>query len=234
MPTQAEAAAHRAAVADIATLALAELVTEWDGLPLDDPARLAGALSGLLEELIHDFGPMVGAIAADWYEELRTIEAELNATYLAILADLPELAQIQDTAAWASSAAYVDTEKALHDSGAALDRLLVNVDRDTIAVNVERDPARPRYARYASANACAFCAMNALRGPVYRSEEAAAGKYHRDCRCVAVPVWTPDGYQEAPYVADWREAYHAATSELGGARDMKAILAHMRQGAGLR
>ena len=232
MPTLAEAQAHRAAAEDVATLALAELVTEWDALPLDDPIQLARRLERLLWDLTHDFGAMVGAVAADWYEELRHAEAEIAETYNAVIGALPSDGVLADTAGWASSAAYVDTDKALRDAGTALDRLLLNVDRGTIETNVHRDPGAPRFARYASASACAFCAMNALRGPVYRSEDAAAGKYHRSCRCIAVPVWDPRGYHEAPYVAGWRDAYHSARD--AGAGDMKSILAHMRANAGLR
>lgn len=232
MPTLAEAQAHRAAAEDISTLAVAELVSRWDSLPADDPTRLAAPLSKLLQELVGDFGPMVGTIAADWYEELRRVEADLESTYTAMLGSLPTDEVLTDTAGWASSAAYIDTDKALNDAGTALDRLLLNVDRSTIETNVDRDPAAPRFARYASASACAFCAMNASRGPVYRSEESAAGKYHRSCRCIAVPVWDVRGYDEAPYVAGWRDAYHAARD--AGATDTKSILAHMRANAGLR
>ena len=232
MPTLAEAQAHRAASEDVATLALAELVGTWDSLPLDDPKRLAERLASVLGELVHDFGPMIGAVAADWYEELRQVEVEIQSAYTALLGDLPGDEVLIDTAGWASSAAYIDTDKALRDAGTALDRLLLNVDRQTIETNVRRDPAAPRFARYASASACAFCAMNAQRGPVYRSEVAAAGKYHRGCRCIAVPVWDVKGYDEAPYVAGWRDAYHAARD--AGASDMTSILAHMRANAGLR
>lgn len=232
MPTLAEAQAHRAAAEDISTLALAELVNEWDALPVDSPTRLAAPLAALLRDLVGDFGPMVGAVAADWYEQLRLTEANLSDTYTALLGELPADEVLTDTAGWASSAAYIDTDKALHDAGTALDRLLLNVDRGTIETNVDRDQAAPRFARYASPNACAFCAMNASRGPIYRSEESAAGKYHRSCRCIAVPVWDARGYHEAAFVAGWRDAYHAARE--AGASDTKSILAHMRANAGLR
>ena len=123
--------------------------------------------------------------------------------------------------------------KALKDASAFLGRMVADQDRAAIAYNVGRDPSSPRFARHASANACAFCAMNAIRGPIYRSEDAAAKRYHDHCHCIAVPSWGND-YAEAPYVASWRDAYYDATAALGGAHNPKAVLAHMRANAGLR
>lgn len=233
MATLTEAEAHRAAVEDIATLAVAELVREWPGLPIDDPIALAGPLRDLTRDLVDDFSAMTATIGADWYEELRN-DAEIPGSFTASLAPPAPDEQIAASTAWAARGAFVDSSKALGDATAFLDRMIADRDRVTIEINVERDPAAPRYARYASANACAFCAMNALRGPVYRSENSAAGKYHQHCRCVAVPVWNRDAYAEAPYVAAWRHAYYDATATLGGANDSKAVLALMRKTAGLR
>lgn len=233
MATLAEAEQHRAAVEDVVTVAVAELVAEWPSLPTDDPLALGGPLADLLAALVDDFGLMTASLGAEWYDELR---ARTNApgVYQAVLPPaLPE-GRITSSAEWASSASWIDTDKALRDSAAILDRLLAERDRDAIEINVERDPASPRYARYASAGACAFCALNATRGPVYRTEAAAGSKYHDHCHCIAVPVWSASDYEEAPYVADWRTAYYDATRALGGASDTSAILAHMRQTVGLR
>lgn len=230
MATLAEVEQHRSAVEDVATLAVAEMVAEWPSLP-EDPLALTSPLAELLEALIADFGEMTATLGADFYEELR-LQADAPGSFNAVLAEPIPVEQIQASASWAASAAWLDDDKALRDASAFLDRALASQDRATIDANVGRDPAQPRYARYASANACAFCALNATRGPVYRSEDAAAGKYHDHCRCIAVPSWTRSDYTEAPYVAEWREAYFAATES--GARDTKAVLAHMRTAAGLR
>lgn len=233
MATLAEAEKHRAAIDDVVALAVAELVSEWPGLPTGDPLALRRELADLMLALIPDFAEMTGTLGADWYEDLR-VAANAPGSYTAVLPDLPPTAQIRNSAEWASTAAYADEQKALADAAEVVDRLLADVAREAVVANAERDPAPARFARYASASACAFCAMNALRGPVYRSEHAAADKYHAYCRCIAVPVWRRSDYQEAPFVTDWRKAYYDATSALGGANDTKAILAHMRQTTGLR
>ena len=104
--------------------------------------------------------------------------------------------------------------------------------RDTVAESVDQDPAKPLFARHASANACAFCRLVATRGAVYRSAQSAGDghKYHDHCHCVVVPVWD-DRYEPAPYVAGWESAYKSAYKAVGKA-DTKAILAHMRLSLG--
>lgn len=232
MATQSEVDEHRDAVANVITLAIADLVAEWSTLP-GDPRALAGPLAELLEQLIADYSAMTATLGADFYDFLRQ-DANAPGSFAAVLADMAPLEQIEASANWAASGAWVEEDKALRDAAAFLDRIVADRDRATIDVNIGRDPAGPRYARYASASACAFCALNAMRGPVYRSQDAAADRYHDHCRCIAVPSWDPSDYTEAPYVADWRKAYYAATKQLGGAAEPKAILALMRSSAGLR
>ncbi|WP_292605959.1 hypothetical protein [Nocardioides sp. REDSEA-S30_B4] len=233
MATQAEAIAHREALADVITLAIAELVTEWPSLPLDSPEAARVALAGLLGDLLDAFHPVAGGLGADWYDDLR-LAANVPGSFTAPLPDLPPVQQIEKTASWAASGLYVDVDKALADSAAAVERLLALADREAIETAADRDPQPARWARYASPNACAFCALNATRGPVFRSEDTAASKYHNHCRCIAVPVWSMSDYDEAPFVADWRETYYAARDAAGPGADAKAILAQMRRLGGLR
>lgn len=233
MATRAEADAHRADLIDLTTLAIAQLVAEFPSLPLDAPEQARDALADLMLELLDGFHPAAGSLGADWYDDLR-IAANVPGSFTAPLPDLPEVEQIRNTASWAASALYVDAEKALADSAAAVERLLALADREAIEAAADRDPTPTRWARYASPNACAFCALNATRGPVFRSEDTAASKYHNHCRCIAVPVWSTADYDEAPFVAEWREAYLNAVEALGRKRPAKEYLAHMRANAGLR
>lgn len=64
-----------------------------------------------------------------------------------------------------------------------------------------------------------------------RGTQSLGSKYHDGCHCIAVPVW--DGqYEEAPYVAEWREAYAEAPAKPGEPIDLKATLSSMRQTLG--
>lgn len=233
MATQAEAAAHRAALSDVITIAVAELVAEWPSLPLGNPEQVRRLLAELLADLTDAFHDVAAGLGADWYDELR-LEAGVPGSFTAPLPEAPPLEQIRESASWAASGLYTDTEKALADAATVMDRILANADRAAIEGAAKADPQPVRWARYASANACAFCALNATRGPVFRSEDTAATKYHNLCRCIAVPVWSPRDYDEAPWIADWRATYDEARTAAGRDADSKAILAQMRRIGGLR
>lgn len=211
------------------------------------------------------YGPAAGAIAADYYDEVR-VAAGAAGRFTPLVAALPAVDRFESLAGWSVGPMFgadPDPAKALTKMNGGLTRIVQNVGRETIAGAVASDPARPYYARHASANACAFCGMLASRGPIYTSgssagsvtgaslggkdyrkmretgmtrEQILAGTraktiarggrkgrttlreigsdYHDDCHCTVVPVFPGQRYEEAPYVAKWREAYanapHAA------------------------
>lgn len=247
MPTLAEMRSHQVALGDLVTLAQAELVKLWRALVGADPRDAAAEVRLFIADASAAYGLAAGGMAADWYDELRAA-AGVSGAYLATTAGTPSPETVQATLGWglaplfpAPTDPYLmgpepapDFDAALSRLSGGLQRLVAGADRSTILTNTRRDPTAVRFARHASANACAFCAVMATRGAVYRSEDTAGDKYHTNCHCVAVPVWPGQEVEEAPYVADWRNAYYDATKELGGARDLKAILAQMRETANLR
>jgi hypothetical protein len=86
--------------------------------------------------------------------------------------------------------------------------------RETILGGVQADSRALGWARAASGNTCAFCAMLAGRGPVY-SEGAADFEAHDGCACQAEPVYSRD----APWPAGserYREQWEEATAGLSG------------------
>lgn len=245
MATQAEVEEHRAAVQGVATLAVAELVVEWPSLPIDSPTDLAESLTDLLADLYGDFSLMTGALAADFYDTLRGT-AGIPEPFVASIAPQIPVERLESSASWAASGAWTDADKALRDSAATLDRMVTERDRETTLLNVEADPSEPRYARVAQPDACAFCALLASRGAVYRSEETAGSvsasrasrpvgdAYHDWCGCEPVAVWDRSGFELPDYATPWVDAYDAAREELPPFSGMKSVLAHMRANAGLR
>jgi hypothetical protein len=74
-------------------------------------------------------------------------------------------------------------------------RLVLNGGRETLHRTIEADKSALGFARVASGSACAFCAMVASRGPVYKSQETAKGGdrgYHDHCNCGIQPVYHRD------------------------------------------
>lgn len=253
MATLAEAQSHKAAVADVVTLAEADLGSFWRSLDLSaDPKRLARAVRAFVPELTTTYAVATSALSADWYDNLRE-EAAATSVFTAATLAAPEISEVQDSLGYVlaplfnGTAPEVAPEETFKHLSALSEGVVVTTDRQTVRANMAVDKAGPRYARHASANACAFCRMLATRGADYQSKESAlrvvlqrkrntrklGEKYHDNCRCVDVPVWGSKVYEEAPYVADWREAYYEATKR-HGTSNTKAILADMRESMGLQ
>jgi hypothetical protein len=81
----------------------------------------------------------------------------------------------------------------------------------TVQETVAEDERAVGWARVASANACAFCALLASRGPVYR-EETADFDAHDGCGCGIEPVYSRTDYRWPETSLDFRAAYDAARS----------------------
>jgi len=83
--------------------------------------------------------------------------------------------------------------------------------RRAVEQAVELDRAVQAWLRITGADPCAFCAMLASRGPVYKSAQNAGAnleagvEYHPNCNCTIVPAFT---------VQDWRaDPAHASAVE---------------------
>lgn len=270
MVTYVDARDHQKVAGQVVSLAMRDLVEVWRTFTFDDAARAQQEIRAVLPLLIDGYGTPMAALSADWYDELRD-RAKVSGRYTAQPGYGPGVQRLDSLAGYTANALYganPDSNLALSRLSGGLTRILLDIDRDTIAGNSFLDPSDVRYARHASANACAFCALLATRGAEYATEEAAlrivgrgtdlstnvgrrrgrraqgirargsrqlGEKYHDDCRCAAVPVFGNQDYEEAPYVAKFREAY--ANAPVGGganpnAIDLKTTLAAMRKELG--
>lgn len=63
---------------------------------------------------------------------------------------------------------------------------------DALNADFGANPPPVGYARVTSAKPCAFCAMLASRGPVYRSEGSGGFRAHGHCACTVEPVFRRD------------------------------------------
>lgn len=229
MASQAEVSSWAADQEALTTLVAAQFAEQAADLATLDPAVAAGLLRDLAAEVAREYGAAASLLAAEWYEDLRP-SGGFNATLVT-----PDLDRLQADLSWAMRPLFAEEPapvEAVSLSSEVTDLAVTNAARGTVITNMRRDPLSVRYARHASANACAFCAMLAGRQAVYRSAETAGVDAHRKCHCIAVPVWAGQEVEEAPYVAGWRDAYYESRAAAGG--DTKAILAEMRRRTGLR
>lgn len=240
MPRLSDVVAFQAAVGDVSTLAIADLIAFWRSIGDGDPAVLAALIREFVPELIDTYQPVSAEVAASFYDETRSA-ANVTVPYAATLADPPNSDAVQNRLSWAVAPLFRrDTAGAqVIDLDAALSRTVSEVQlevatgaRDTIETNVSEDRGRPRFARHASANACAFCALMATRGAVYRT---VGNKFHAHCHCVSYPVFPGEDDESAPYVVGWEKAYRdarRAARKAGEPPDLKNVLRYMRVSLG--
>src|SRR5690606_32983036 len=200
--TAADVAAYAAAQDDAVALAPAALVRWWADLGVSAGRAAPGAPAAVPAGLVGGDGRVAAALAGGFDGQLRD-EGGGPGRFRGGLADPVPAGQAEAAARWAAGPLFGGdgAQAALDHAAGSVQRLVQQPGRDTIALNVSRDPAKPGWARVPRGRGCAFCRMLAGRGAVYTSAEAARGMraYHDHCKCSAVPVWRG---QSLPYDAD--------------------------------
>lgn len=263
MATARQAADHQRAQRQVEALALRDLNAFWAGLDVANAVAAKAALIEFVAVLTETYGAISSTIAADFYDSLRE-DADARGSFRAAPSGRPNLDQVASSTGWAAQPLFggdADSRLALSRISGAASRFVLDAGRETMFDNILLDPEPVRYARHASANACAFCALLATRGAVFLSKESATRvvgrgtekrhdgtrqdslrkgirargkqalgeKYHDFCHCVDVAVFPGQEYAEAPYVAEWRDAY-AGTSSM----NPKQVLSEMRESLGTK
>ena len=198
-------------------LARNDLVQLWAVAEALDSNAFVAYLLQAFPELVDPYHQAAGELAATWFEASAPAS-----TYVARVTDPLPVDKLVTSARWALGG---DGRQALDRMEGTLQRAVFDGARDTTLLNVQT--TRSTWARYASANACAFCRLLATRGDAYRSEQTAATKVHDHCSCLPVEVRDND-YTPPDYVNQWQEQYITArrNAESG---DPKQILAAWRQ-----
>jgi len=101
---------------------------------------------------------------------------------------------------------------------AAAERVAMNGARSTVWNHASKDRRAIGYVRLSrSGTPCGWCAMLISRGAVYRSEKSAiyadGDKYHDNCHCYAMPIFSHQQFDSSPlfelnrrYSQDWPRA----------------------------
>lgn len=204
---------HRLAQARIGSSTVRQMLAAWSVLRFDD-------LDGSFPDWLRVVVPLIAAqrrtsatLAANYLAVFRTLELGIAAdTLRPVLADTVPLDALTTSMLVTGPARIrsalarkVPPQKALANAAAgtaaAAMRHALNGGRETVTETVKADPKAIGWARATSGSPCAFCAMLASRGPVYKSKAGAEGnredrlKCHDSCNCTPEPVFRPD--------ADW-------------------------------
>lgn len=203
----------RALVDQLIDIGLISLRDLWRSLDLSRPDLVRAALLDTQPQLIQGLGDVAAVLAADTYDELRSIEAPDAPRFRAAIADPVPVEQAEAYVRWGIGPLFEDPagpafgdrtpgDVALSRLEGGFERLVQAPARDTIEISVSTDELRVGVARVPRDDACGFCTMLASRGAVYLTEDSALfrksdhEKYHDNCRCTAWPVFHPDQLPE--------------------------------------
>lgn len=235
--------AHRDAQIRIGARAEIEARALWSRLDIDDldaskPYWLASTTIAVNRRIAES-----QRVAAEYLSEFRL--AELGAAGAVVLAAPTETARALSLAGPTRVKRLIGAgmdsadafEAALTKFGGMVRRQTMMGGRLTVAATAGRDRRAVGWRRVTDGNPCAFCAMLASRGPVYRDAAAADGiQYHSHCGCTAEPAysneWEPTADEER-YMDAYGEA-RALVAANGKAINTKKLLAAMRQQGGFR
>jgi hypothetical protein len=236
-------AAHRDAQIQVGARAEIEARALWDRLDVDDldgskPYWLASTTIAVNRRMAES-----QRVASEYLSEFRL--AELGAAGAVILAAPKETARALSLAGPVRVKRLIGAgmdsadafEAALTKFGGMVRRQAMMGGRLTVAATAGRDRRAVGWRRVTDGNPCAFCAMLASRGPVYRDAAAADGlQYHSHCGCTAEPAysyaWEPTADEER-YMDAYGEA-RAIVAPGGKAINTKKLLAQMRLQGGFR
>lgn len=199
---------HRLLQQRLAALTAAEMRQLWRLL---DPDRLDSTAPGWLaaaRQLIGTRRVASAELASRYYTQFRLVEVgsvleppairPLNVDQVTTSLSVTGLVRADPAAATATATRHV-----------------LNGGRDVLLGAVRSDPVALGWVRVTAFNPCAFCALMASRGPVYKSATSAGFQAHDACACSAEPVYSSEA--EWPGRAnEWADLY---TSEAQGTTD---------------
>lgn len=180
----ASAEAQQRALQALYALARADINAALRTVDVGDAAAVADVVHTFVPVVAERYGLAAGALAADWYEELRDA-AGVAGYFRAELADLPGAARYASMAAWVADKDDIETLIA-----GGVQRVIANMHRETVMRSSFADPRASGWARFSAGGdgSCPFCYMLISRGAVYTDRTAKFGA-HDNCNCAAGPVW---------------------------------------------
>lgn len=229
--------AHRLAQVRLAAVTSQQLM---DLFGLLDPADLDGTVARWLRSVVPAVTRAGGAsaqLSANYLRAFRAVElGQLDGFAPVVAGADPAKVAATMTAEgpWRMKKATARgmplddvAELGMSESTRGATRHVLDAGRSTLIDSLRRDDRAVGWARAASGNACAFCAMVASRGPVYKSEDSAGFESHNGCGCTAEPIYRSDA--EWPAGSErYRELWDEATA--GEADQLNAFRSALGRG----
>ena len=131
-----------------------------------DPITGREYLTDAFEALVSTYGGVSADMTVEWWDEIMADEL-----YFAEAAPLPTHRQLVKEVRWGTAPDVQGEDDVLRRMAALMQKHIFGAHRNTVDINALNH--KVGYARYAQADACAFCRLLASRGAVYGSPAAA-------------------------------------------------------------
>lgn len=213
------AAAFYGAQAWLAVAATRDILQIWQALNLRDVRQSWPALRTALAALVRDRYGQASALGTGYYQQARRAAGVLGEAPRVHVPPPPAdliRATLDSTGPYGLLGRIKtgqQVEQANENTGVILSgatqRLIINGARYGVLQSVEADAKAVAWMRVTGPNPCAFCAMLASRGAVYKSEETGGFKSHSHCACVAMPVFdfrVASASYDNPLYQQWKQA----------------------------
>lgn len=193
------------------------------GRPNLTPEQFRNSLIAEVDSVVYRFGQVAGAVAAEWYDDIRASQA-VSGSYRAQVAASPYGEDaVEGMVRRALGSFFQDTPdlaETMRAIQSSAGKYVAGASRSTIQLNSFRDPRADGWRRVARGHTCDFCLMLVGRGAVYRRESAFFAS-HGHCDCAAVPSFDPsapevevDVYRASVRTTGMSEAQRAAHNNL--------------------
>lgn len=184
LPPQARA--HRRDLAELVSVAHRDLAVLFSRF--DSPTEARDGLMDVLPRLTTIYGDSAATLGADYYDDAREA-AGVRGRFSAILADTAPKGQTDALARWAVSPLFQaepDFATTLVKVSGGLQRLIVNVDRQTVRASSVQDPQAQGWMRV-GAGECDWCEQF-LDGEIHYIDGYDFDA-HDFCQCTADPAF---------------------------------------------
>lgn len=215
---------HRQAQLRIRALAVRDYLKLWPLWDLSRADSYASLVTATLP-LLQTYHRMSSAAAAEYYAQFRAAEGAMGAATPRVAEALP----VKQATTSLYVTGYVMTrdallagqpveqarQTALVRTSGALARMIFDGGRSTLLRSVQADKVALGWARVTDANPCAFCALLASRGPVYKTEASADFRAHDHCACTVEPFYEGSDWpgQAREYKAMYTQAIRDARAD---------------------
>lgn len=220
-PLQTSSAQAQASQAGLALLLKRAVDGVIPQLDVNDFDKTLDPFTRALYALIFKYGQASSSLATNYYKQARVASGVLGRITV-IPADPAPPAQVKQAVSWATNTLRVsepDLDAFSTQIQGLSSKMVMDAGRTTVIDAVHRDTKAKGWARIPEPTAsksgtCAFCALLATRGLVYKSEKSADFRAHDHCECHAEPVF--NAYEPSAQVRQWQALYASSTRAVTG------------------